>query len=505
MRRPSTSLLLTCGLFAALSGCGPKDSGTETASRTTSADASQGTHDAKTDEVALTTRSDEARTLYSRGRELADQLRQHDAHKLFEQAAAKDPTFAMAHYELALNSPTTKEFLAHMNEAVALSSKASDGERLMIQALQAGANGDSKKSLDYTEELVEKYPRDPRANTLLAIAYSGQQNFDKSIAQLTKATDANPRYAPAYNLLGYGYMPMGKFADAEKAFKKYIELVPNDPNPYDSYAEMLMRTGRFDESITQYRKALSIDPHFSGSSIGIASDLMFQGKHDQAAAQAQKLYDAARDDGDRRNAMLSRAMTYVDGGNTARALGEMGKLSALDARIGDSAAMSTDAAQMGDILLDNGRPDEAMKRYQQSLTLVERSGLSAEAKANAKLADHYNRARVALAKRDLATAKTEAETFMSGAEATHAVGRIRLAHALAGMVALQEKDYDRATSELEKADQQDPYVLYTMARAYQAKGDADKARELAKQAATMHTLPTIRYALVRTKATKMMR
>jgi tetratricopeptide (TPR) repeat protein len=494
MRRTAAFLLLTaCGLIAASAGCRSKESGTETASRraSDSADASA----ERGDEVAITTASDEARTLYVRGRELSEQLRSHDARKLFGQAAAKDPTFALVHYDLALNSPTPKEFLAHLDEAVTLSSKASDGERLMILALQAGANGDSKKSLEYTQELTAKYPRDARAQTLLGFAYSNQQEFGKAVSQLTKATELDPSYSPAYNLLGYAYMPQGKYSDAETAFKKYIELVPNDPNPYDSYAEMLMRTGRFDESIVQYKKALSVDPHFSGSYIGIASNLMFQGKHGAAAAQAQKLYDAARDDGDRRTAMLSRTVIYVDQGQTAQAMREMEKLYDLDARIGDTAAMSTDAGQMGDILLGSGRADEAGKRYQQSLTLIQRSGLSTEFKDNV--------ARVALAKGDTAKAKAEAQQYMSGAEATHDVGRIRLGHELAGTIALREGDFDKAVDHLAQADQQDPYILYTMATAYQGKGDAAKAKEFAKRAAEMHILPTIRYALVRTKAMKM--
>ena len=504
MRRTSLFFPLTaCALIAVSAGCRAREPGTETASRATSDSANVAAAAANAGAIALTTSSEEAKALYLRGREVSEQLRFYDARKLFEQAAAKDPTFALAHYSLALNSPSPKEFLSHLNEAVRLSSKASEGERLMILALQAGVNGDSKKSLEYTRELANKYPRDVRAQAQLGFVYGNRQEFDKAVPPLIKATELDPSYSLAYNALGYAYMPQGKYSDAEKAFKKYIELVPKDPNPYDSYAEMLMRTGRFDESIAQYKKALSVDPHFSNSYIGIASNLMYQAKHDAALAQAQKLYDAARDDGDRRTATLSRAVIYVDQGQTAQAIREMDKLYALDARIRDTAAMSEDAGHTGDILLGGGRADEARKRYQQSLTLIQGSGLSTELKENAKLADHYNLARVALAKGDAATAKSEAEQYKSGVEATHDVGRIRQAHELTGTIALKERDFDKAVDELGQANQQDPYILYTLATAYQGKGDAAKAKEFAKRAADMHILPDIRYALVRTKAMKM--
>ena len=50
---------------------------------------------------------------------------------------------------------------------------------------------------------------------------------------------------------------------------------------------------------------------------------MYQGKHDAAAAEAQKLREAARDDGDRRLAMQTRAIVYVDQGRTTQAMREM--------------------------------------------------------------------------------------------------------------------------------------------------------------------------------------
>ena len=500
MRRTSPLLPFTaCALIATLAGCRPGDNGTETASRNTSDTAATESADA----IAVTSASGEARELYLRGRELSDQLRFHDARQLFEQALAKDPSFALAHYDLAISSPSPKEFFEHLDEAVKLSSTASEGERLMILALQANATGDSRKSLEYAEELAARYPRDARAQTLLGFTYSSLQEFDKAVATLKKATEVDPSYAPAYNLLGYAYMPQETYADAEAAFKKYIELVPGDPNPYDSYAELLMKTGRFDESIVQYRKALSIEPHFSSAHVGVAANLMYQSKHDAAAAEAQKLHEAARDDGDRRTAMITRAVIYVDQGRTTHAMRELEKLYALDARLGDTAAMSGDAQQMGDVLLGAGRADEARKRYRQSITLVDGSGLSAELKENAKLADHFNLARVALAKRDLEGAKTHAEQFRTGAEATQDVGRIRMAHELAGTIALQERKLEEAADHLGQADQQDPYVLYTMATAYRDNGDSAKAKELAKRAADAHTLPTLRYALVRSKALKM--
>ncbi|MFL5403299.1 MAG: tetratricopeptide repeat protein, partial [Gemmatimonadales bacterium] len=226
--------------------------------------------------IPITTASSEARQQYIKGRTLAENLRAQDSREFLTRAAAADPGMTLAHYSLALSAPTAKDFFQHLKQAVALAGKASEGERLMVLGLQAGANADTKAQRDYYERLAAAYPRDERAHFLLGGAYFGQQNYSQAIGEYEESVELAPDYAPAHNLLGYAHRANGQFEEAEKAFKKYIALIPNDPNPYDSYAELLMKMGRFDESIAMYRKALATDPHFANSRFGIASNLMYQ-------------------------------------------------------------------------------------------------------------------------------------------------------------------------------------------------------------------------------------
>jgi tetratricopeptide (TPR) repeat protein len=71
-----------------------------------------------------------------------------------------------------------------------------------------------------------------------------------------------------------------------------------------------------------------------------------------------------------------------------------------------------------------------------------------------------------------------------------------------GLIAMEEKDYDKAVSELKQANQQNPYDLYRLCQAYSAKGDAAAAKEQCGKAANFNSLPAIQYAFVRTKAMK---
>ncbi len=453
--------------------------------------------------IPVTTASAEARQDYLKGRELGENLRAHDSREVLQRAAAKDPNFALAHYSLALNSPTAKEFFEHLKQAVKLSDKASEGERLMILGLEAGANANPEKQREYYERLVAAYPGDERAHFLLGGNYFGQQNYPRTLREYQSSVEIAPDFAPAYNLLGYAYRQVGRFDDAEKAFKKYIELIPDDPNPYDSYAELLMKMGRFDESIAMYRKALAADPQFSPSYIGIASNLMYQGKHEAARQEAWKLHQAARNDADRRNALFTTAVVYADEGKLDQALAALKKEQAVAEKISDGANMAADAVAMGDVLLEAGRPGEARTHYERALALQQSSDLPPEVKENAKLVHQYNLGRVAVHMKDLPAARKHAAAFMEGASAKKNSGQIRQAHELAGTIALKEKQYEQALAHLAKANQQDSYVLYRMAKAYHASGQEDKAKEMFRRAAQQNTLPNLNHSFVRAKAKKM--
>lgn len=453
--------------------------------------------------IALTTASEEARKEFLAGRDLSEKLRITDSIQHYDKAIALDPNFALAHLNRANASPTAKEFFDHLKHAVTHADKASDGERMLIQAAEAGANGNPAKQKEILDKLVAAYPNDERAHFTIGGYYFGQQNFAQAITHYKKATELAPTYSTAFNILGYAYRQNEQYADAETAFKKYIELIPNDPNPYDSYAELLLKTGRFDEAITQYNKALAIEPNFLNSYFGIAAALTYQGKGTEAAAELQKITAKARNDGERRTALFGQMVVAADGGKLDQALAEVEKQYALGQKTNDLPAMAGDLQLKGNILLEMGRYDDAKKAYEEALRMTTSdASLSQELKDNAALFHHYNLARVAIGKKDFATAKTETDTFKRGAEAAKNQNQIKQAHELAGMTALAEKNYDQAIAELLQSNQQNPNNLYLLGEAYQGKGDDAKAKETFTKAAKFNSLPQLNYAFVRAKAEK---
>jgi tetratricopeptide (TPR) repeat protein len=452
--------------------------------------------------VPITTTSDQARNEYLLGRDLSDRLLGQESLQHFDKAVALDPAFASAELALATNAATTNDFFEHQKKAMELADKVSEGEKLLILANDAGANGDVTKQKDCLEKLVAAYPNDERVQFNLANYYFGQQELEQAVEHYKKATELAPDYSPAYNVLGYAYRQQGNYADAEQAFKKYIELIPKDPNPYDSYAELLLKMGRFDDSLAQYHKALSIDPQFNPSHFGVAADEMYLGKPQEATAELQTMADHARNDGELRTAFFGMAVVAADHGKLDQALQAMNKEYAVAEKKNDLASMAADLQAKGNILVEMQNYDEATRQFDRSLQMIQTSNLSQDIKDNATLLHHYDLAGIAIAKKDYAAAKTHADEFRRGAEASKNSAQMQQAHELDGRIALAQKDNDKAIAELEQANFQDPRNLYRLSLAYEAKGDTEKAHDFLAKTVSFNSLPQLNYAFIRVKAQK---
>jgi tetratricopeptide (TPR) repeat protein len=149
-----------------------------------------------------------------------------------------------------------------------------------------------------------------------------------------------------------------------------------------------------------------------------------------------------------------------------------------------------------------GKYDDAAKTFDRSLKLVEDSNLSPEIKNNSTLLHHFNMTAVAIAKKDMTGAKSHAVEFGKGAEATKNPAQLKQSHELAGRIALAEKDYAKAVTELQQANLQNAQNLYRLSQAYKGQGDSAKAAEYLKKTVEFNPLPALPFAFIRVKAQK---
>ena len=455
------------------------------------------------EKIPVTSSVPEAREAFLRGRDLFEKLRVADARAAYQEAAAKDPKMAFAQLGLANTAPTGKDFFAALEKAVALAPSASDGERLQIEALQAGVQNRPAQQKQLLDELIKRYPGDERAHNALGNWYFGQQEYAAAAKAYQKAIAINPEFSQPYNQLGYVLRFMERYDEAEKAFQRYVELIPDDPNPHDSYAELLMKTGRFDASIEHYRKALEVDPGFVASYVGIGNNQIFQGKSEEARRTFAQLAARARDLGQKRQALLWTATSYVHDGATDKAMAEVEKMRQTDVAENDLSNLAGAYNFGAEILLEAGRTDEAARWFEQQLAAIDKASVPDAVKENQRRNGLFDQARVALARDDVATARKLADAY----DRKVAEKKIRFeqqqAHELRGRILLAEKKYPAAVKELAKANGQDPRALYLLAEALQGAGDVKQARKVARRAAEFNGL-AFNYAFVRAKAKRLM-
>ena len=154
---------------------------------------------------------------------------------------------------------------------------------------------------------------------------------------------------------------------------------------------------------------------------------------------------------------------------------------------------------MGDVLREANRLDEALAKYSEAVKVMEASQLPEPVKAAARRNRVFEEARVAVAKNDLATAKSRAAEYEQQIQVRRVPFEVLQQHELAGLIALAEKRYGAATQELGQANQRDPRVILLMARAAQGAGNADRATALANKAAHFNEL-SFNFAYVKSKA-----
>jgi tetratricopeptide (TPR) repeat protein len=250
-----------------------------------------------------------------------------------------------------------------------------------------------------------------------------------------------------------------------------------------------MKTGRFKESIAQYRKALAQDRRFVASYVGIANDQIFMGRPAEARATLAKLVrEVARNDGERRQGLFWTVASWVQEGNTDKAVEAWKEMYRIAEVADDHSNMANDLVLLGQVFLHAGDADRAQAKFDKAVATIERANVPPEVKETLKRNHLYFEALVALARKDLQTAASKAEQYGAQAQAQKLPFELRRTHELAGLVALQKKDFVRAAAELQQANQQDPLVLLLLAHAYDASGDKAKAQATRKKATEYNEL-----------------
>lgn len=223
------------------------------------------------------TSSTDAYVMYLKGREEYRKQTTESmkaARKLFEQAVALDPEYAMAYVGLADTLVLLAEggtrfgvletdiaaTLAQQNIDKALSRQPQMAEAYAVQGYIYFMLDDYKRALAEYDKAIELNPS-------LAIAYMWQylalyqsQRFDESLFALAKAEQLDPLFQTNTYNYGVELATRGRFSEAEAIFRQMTKDFPDSTFPYQGLADMYFSQGDFVGAIREGKRASGLSP-----------------------------------------------------------------------------------------------------------------------------------------------------------------------------------------------------------------------------------------------------
>jgi DNA-binding SARP family transcriptional activator/TolB-like protein len=147
-------------------------------------------------------------------------------------------------------------------------SRASEWDRLNQDVEFAYHSGERERSEALGEQLVARYPSDPRGYQLLDQIYLSHGRFDRAEAVLERALALDSLAleaghgpcAPCVSLNGLAEIraARGDLGGAEQAARRWATLQPDLPGPWAELSSVLSFEGRFDEAVAAARRSATL-------------------------------------------------------------------------------------------------------------------------------------------------------------------------------------------------------------------------------------------------------
>ncbi len=214
-------------------------------------------------EIPVSTVSDEAMQEFLKGMELLDQGHAQEARPYFDKALELDPNFVSAQWYRANAANSAKDWAENRDKFLAMRDQANEGEKLLMDMIDANQSNDLQKTKVISLELTEKYPKSARAMDNLAGYYSGMDETAKARETWAKAIALNPDYLPAISNLGFSYLFTSPkdYAKAQQYFEMAVKKAPQSSRVQINMGDCYRAQNDLDKALASYVKAAELDPN----------------------------------------------------------------------------------------------------------------------------------------------------------------------------------------------------------------------------------------------------
>ena len=230
-------------------------------------------------------------------------------------------------------------------------------------------------------------------NLALPLLQGSRDQIERAVPLLEESLRINPNHVEALNNLGVAYRKLGRFEDALRAHERAVQLAPGSPSAHNNLGGDAHALGRFEEALSHYDAALRLDPRFAVALRNRGATLLQLGRLDEAArsveasleidpgsAEAHHTLGTVLLRGRRPDQAIARfnEALRLDPGH-AEARNNLGMALEVTGRLPEAAAQYEESARLkpAAITLDNlgyallrmGRRDEARAQFEKAIGL----------------------------------------------------------------------------------------------------------------------------------------
>jgi tetratricopeptide (TPR) repeat protein len=249
--------------------------------------------------------------------------------------------------------------------------------------------------------------------------------------------------------------------------------------------QALVREGKLEEALALYRKTLQDTPNSqsANNAAGIVMDLIGKGK--EARKYFAEVIEVAETPQSKAAAQRAMAMSYAFEGDCKKTAEYEQMVFDYYVSVKDFFQQGETADEAARVCIDSGDLDAAYKWYQMGHDSgLREPGIKPDRADLWEFRWEHAQARIAARRGNAA----EAEKHVLVAKAALDRGRnpqqAQFYPYLVGYVAFYGGDYKTALEELQKANQNDPFIQCLIAQTYEKLGDKEKAQEFYRKAST---------------------
>jgi len=142
------------------------------------------------------------------------------------------------------------------------------------------------------QDLIQKAPSSPEAETLIAEAFQAQGKLDDATAQFRKILEQNPNQPGIHYQLGRILLskPLDPAVteEARKEFEAELKINPTSPAAEFMLGDLAWRNQNTDEAIGHFSRATQFDTGLAEAYLGLGMALNAAGKYGEAIAPLKK-------------------------------------------------------------------------------------------------------------------------------------------------------------------------------------------------------------------------